>query len=127
MNNEICTICKMEQEDIYICADLVMSLNNHVVFRNGKEIVLTSKEFRLLEMLLSNQNVVISHAKIEAEFWYDHDSGSNVVDVQISLLRKKIDREFDNKLIHTVRDFGFKIEDKRGKLREILREKSIFN
>ncbi len=90
--------------------DLCMDLDKRMVTRAGKEIVLSSKEFSMLEYLIKNKGIVLSREKIEDQIWnYCYDGGSNVVDVYISYLRKKIDDGFENKLIRTVRGVGYMI------------------
>ncbi len=90
--------------------DLVMDLDKRLVTRGGKEIVLSSKEFSMLEYLMKNKGIVLSREKIEDQIWnYCYDGGSNVVDVYISYLRKKIDDGFEKKLIRTVRGVGYMI------------------
>ena len=72
---------------------------------------LTSKEFSLLEYMVRNKGVVLSREMIENNLWnYDYEGGTNVVDVYIRYLRKKIDDGFDKKLIHTVRGAGYVIK-----------------
>lgn len=92
----------------YELADLVVDCDTHKVFRGGNEITLSGKEFSILEYLIRNQGVVLSREKIEEHIWnYDYMGGSNVVDVYIRYLRRKIDETFDEKLIHTVRGAGY--------------------
>lgn len=89
-------------------ADLTFDSASHQVCRGGKEISLSVKEYQLLEYLLHNQGIVLSREKIEDHIWnYDYEGGTNVVDVYISYLRKKIDEGYTNKLIHTVRGRGY--------------------
>lgn len=89
-------------------ADLTMHLDTHKVFRGTKEISLSGKEFALLRYLMQNQGIVLSREKIEQHLWnYDYTGGSNVIDVYIRYLRKKIDTNFTPKLIHTVRGAGY--------------------
>lgn len=89
-------------------ADLTFDSASHQVCRGGKEISLSVKEYQLLEYLLHNQGIVLSREKIEDHIWnYDYEGGTNVVDVYISYLRKKIDEGYANKLIHTVRGRGY--------------------
>ena len=79
--------------------------------RDGKEIKLTAKEYSILEYLMRNQGVVLSRDKIEQHIWnYDYTGSSNVSDVYIRTLRKKIDADFDVKLIQTVRGMGYVIK-----------------
>mgnify|MGYP000343909508 FL=1 len=78
------------------------------VLRNGKEIALSSKEFALLRYMVQNEGIVLSREKLEQHLWnYDYMGSSNVVDVYIRYLRKKIDEGFEPKLIHTVRGAGY--------------------
>ena len=89
-------------------ADLVVDINAHTVHRNNILINLSSKEFAILEYLLTNQGVVLSRDKINQHMWsYEYDGASNIVDVYIRYLRKKIDDNFEPKLIHTVRGVGY--------------------
>ena len=101
-------------ENILTIADLCLNLSSHTVTRDGKEISLTSKEYQLLEYLMYNKEKVLSREKIENHIWnYDYEGGTNVIDVYIRYLRKKIDDGFNTKLIHTVRGAGYVIrEDK---------------
>lgn len=79
--------------------------------RDGKEIKLTAKEYSILEYLMRNQGVVLSRDKIEQHIWnYDYTGSSNVIDVYIRTLRKKIDADFDVKLIQTIRGMGYVIK-----------------
>lgn len=79
--------------------------------RDGKEIKLTAKEYSILEYLMRNQGVVLSRDKMEQHIWnYDYTGSSNVIDVYIRTLRKKIDADFDVKLIQTVRGMGYVIK-----------------
>lgn len=98
--------------------DLVIDPANHEVMRNGKEVSLSSKEYRLLDYMMRRPGHVCTRTMIGEHIWgYNFTDDSNVIDVYISYLRKKIDTGFKIKLIHTVRDIGYKIEDKTQKLR----------
>ena len=89
-------------------ADLTVDTVSHAVTRGGKEIRLSAKEYAILEYLLRNKGTVISRTRLEDHIWnYDYAGGSNVVDVYITYLRKKIDSGFDKKLIHTIRGAGW--------------------
>lgn len=89
-------------------ADLVLDLSSHRVTRSGREIELSSKEYQILEYLMLNKNQVLDREKVRSHIWsWDYDGQSNVVDVYISILRKKIDDGFEPKLIHTVRGSGY--------------------
>ncbi|MFN7312244.1 MAG: response regulator [Bacteroidota bacterium] len=92
-------------------ADLEMNLDQKSVKRSGKSIELTAKEFALLEFLLKNKNRVVSRSEISEKVWDIHfDTGTNVIDVYVNFLRKKIDRDFEKKLIHTMVGMGYVIK-----------------
>lgn len=95
-------------------SDLTMDCSAHTVSRGGTPIALSAKEYALLEYLMRNKNVVLSREKIENHIWnFDYEGGTNVVDVYIRYLRKKIDEGHDTKLLHTVRGSGYVLrEDK---------------
>lgn len=94
--------------NVFSAADLTMDLNSHTVTRGGANISLSAKEFEILEYLLRNKGIVLSREKIESHVWnFDYSGGTNVVDVYIRYLRKKIDDDFEPKLIHTVRGCGY--------------------
>ncbi len=94
-------------------ADLEMDLDAKTVIRAGRKIELTSKEFALLETLLKNKNKVLSRETIIEKVWdLDFETGTNILDVYVNYLRKKIDRDFTTKLIHTKFGFGFYCSDK---------------
>ena len=89
-------------------ADDYLDRDTRIVTRAGKEISLSSKEFMVLECLMRNQNIVMTRQQIEQNAWnYDYEGGSNVIDVYIRYLRKKIDAGYEKKLIHTVRGTGY--------------------
>ena len=93
-------------------ADLTMDCAAHTVTRAGQEISLSAKEYALLEYLLQNKGIVLSREKIEDHIWdFDYEGGTNVVDVYIRYLRKKLDDDYNNKLIHTVRGRGYVIRE----------------
>jgi DNA-binding response OmpR family regulator len=78
------------------------------VKRNEKEIALTATEYKILELLLSNKGKVFDRMQIAEKIWgYSFNSGTNVIDVHINSLRKKIDKDFIHKLIHTKKGFGY--------------------
>ncbi len=92
--------------------DLVLNRNSREVCRGGKDISLTRKEFDLLDCLMSSPNKALSRVSILEQVWgYHYDTLTNVVDVYIGYLRKKVDGRSKQKLIRTVRDFGYKISD----------------
>ena len=89
-------------------ADLEINLDSKEVFRAGNKISLTAKEFQLLEYLVRNKNRVVSRADIAGRVWdIGFDTGTNVIDVYINFLRKKIDKEYSVKLIHTHIGMGY--------------------
>jgi heavy metal response regulator len=93
--------------------DLMLDPATHEVFRNNKEIQLSSKEYRLLDYMMRRPGHVCTRTMIGEHIWgYNFKDDSNVIDVYISYLRRKIDTGFNRKLIHTVRDVGYKIQDK---------------
>ncbi len=94
--------------NIFEIEDLVLDINSHTVTRGGKNITLSAKEFDILEYMIRNKGIVLSREKIENHVWnFDYCGGTNVVDVYIRYLRKKIDDDFDVKLIETVRGKGY--------------------
>lgn len=93
--------------------DIVMDNKTHQVWRAGKEIELTKKEYNILKMLLANKNIVLTREQLIEEVWgYDYIGDTNVVDVFIRYLRSKIDDDFQDKLITTIRGVGYVIKDK---------------
>lgn len=89
-------------------ANLALELDTQIVKRDNQIITLTSKEFNLLRYMMQNQGIVLSRDKLEQHIWnYDYSGGSNVIDVYIRYLRKKIDDGFEPKLIHTIRGQGY--------------------
>lgn len=91
--------------------DLVLDTTTHEVYRGGKAIDLTSKEYSLLEYLMCHAGQVLTRTQIAEHIWnYDFDCESNVIDVYIRYLRKKIDEGYQQKLIHTVRGTGYRIK-----------------
>ena len=101
-----------EKSDLLQAGDLVMELSTHRVTRDGREISLSTREFALLESLLRHKGAILSRAQLENQVWdYGFEGGSNIVDVYIRYLRKKIDDPFEKKLIHTVRGTGYTLRD----------------
>lgn len=93
-------------------ADLEMNLFTKIVKRNGVEINLTPKEFNLLKYMLQNPDRVLSRVEIAEKVWDTHfDTGTNFIDVYINYLRKKIEKNFDGKLIHTKSGMGFILKE----------------
>lgn len=92
--------------------DLTMDLIGRTVTRGGRKIALQPKEFALLEYLVRNSGRVLSKTMIMERVWnYNFDPGTNVVEARISKLREKIDRDSDTPLLHTVRGFGYVLQD----------------
>ncbi len=96
-----------------ICfADLRLDPVTHKVWRKDKEIDLTAKEYSLLEFFMRNPNQVLTRTTIAENVWdYIFDSFTNIIDVYVNYLRKKIDRDADKKLIHTVRGVGYILKE----------------
>jgi two-component system copper resistance phosphate regulon response regulator CusR len=93
-------------------ADLEMNLDEKSVKRNGKLIELTAKEFSLLEYFLRNKGKVISRADIAEKVWdVNFDTGTNVIDVYVNFLRKKVDKDFPVKIIHTMIGMGYVLKE----------------
>ena len=98
--------------NVYRAADLELDTSAMTVTRGGQQIMLTAREFAVLRYLMANKGIVLSREKIEEHlFDYDYDGASNVVDVYIRYLRKKVDEGFDEKLILTVRGTGYVLKD----------------
>lgn len=92
--------------------DVIMNMDSKEVIRSGKPISLTAKEFQLLEYLVRNKNRVVSRADIALNVWdIDFDTKTNVIDVYVNFLRKKLDKEFETKLIHTQVGVGYILKD----------------
>lgn len=95
-------------ENVYRCGSLVVDCNAWSVKRDGREISLSPKEFSILLYLIRNQNIVVTRDQIAANIWNaDNDAYSNVVDVYIRYLRKKMDDDFPYKMIQTIRGVGY--------------------
>lgn len=93
-------------------ADLELDLNERIARREGHRIELTAKEFGLLEYFMRNRGRVVSRVDIAEKVWDIHfDTGTNTIDVYVNFLRKKIDREFEHKLIHTVVGMGYILKE----------------
>ena len=94
-------------------ANLKVDCNTRCVYRDNIEIELSNKEFAILEYLIRNKGIVLSRERIEQHVWnYDYEGSSNVVDVYIRYLRKKIDDAYEPKLIHTIRGSGYVLKVK---------------
>jgi len=100
-----------EPEVIIQIADLIIDRNAKTATRSGKKVDLTAKEYALLEYLALNEGKVISRLELTEKIWgIDFDSGTNVVDVYINFLRKKIDTGFPSRLIHTRVGLGYMLK-----------------
>ena len=98
-------------ENVITCGSLVVDMNNRQAIRDGKVIDLTVREYAILEYLARNRNVVVTREQIRVNIWnIDDDVNSNVIDVYIRYLRRKIDDNYEEKLIHTIRGLGYKLE-----------------
>lgn len=98
--------------NIFTVADLTVDCDKMKVERSGVSISLSSKEFAILEYMIRNAGTVLTRDRIEQHIWnYDYEGGTNVIDVYIRYLRKKIDDNFEPKLIHTVRGTGYVLKD----------------
>jgi two-component system copper resistance phosphate regulon response regulator CusR len=97
---------------VYRVDDLEMDCFRKTVTRNGKVILLTAKEFTLLEVLMVNKNRVLSRVSIAESVWgISFNRGTNLIDVYINYLRAKVDKGYANQLIHTVIGMGYIIKD----------------
>ncbi|WP_338877168.1 response regulator transcription factor [Spirosoma sp. SC4-14] len=100
------------QSNVLKVADLELDLNEKVARRGNKRIELTAKEFGLLDYLMRNRGRVVSRVDIAEKVWDIHfDTGTNVIDVYVNFLRKKIDKDFSQKLIHTVIGMGYMLKE----------------
>jgi heavy metal response regulator len=94
-------------------ADLIVDLKTHKVFRGGKRIDLTPKEYALLEYLMRNEGQILTRTMISESIWdYHFDSLTNVIDVHIYHLRNKIDKGFEPQLLHTIKGVGYVLEQR---------------
>ncbi|MFC6096016.1 response regulator transcription factor [Flavobacterium qiangtangense] len=100
-----------EKEQVYICHNLKVNLDEHSVFQNENPIDLSPREYKLLLFLLENKNKVVSRTQILNAVWgINYDNNTNVVDVYISYLRNKID-ENQYKFIHTIKGTGYMLKE----------------
>lgn len=103
---------KMETKTTLQVGDLVLDLVSHKVRRNEEEIELTGKEYSLLEYFMRNPGKVLTRTMIAEHVWdYNFDTFTNVIDVYVNHLRKKIDKNFPNKLLHTLRGVGYVLRE----------------
>lgn len=98
-------------ENVYQCEDLILNYNNRTVERGGKEIELSPREFSILLYMMRNKNIVLTREQIENNIWnLDYEGASNIIDVYIRYLRKKIDDGFEKKMIQTIRGVGYMLK-----------------
>lgn len=101
-----------QAQHVYQIADLVLDDKTKTVTRNNSPISLSSKEYTLLFYMLLNKGQVLSRDTLNQHIWnYDYDGSSNIIDVYIRYLRKKIDEGHERKLIHTIRGQGYVIRE----------------
>ncbi|MBE6775979.1 MAG: response regulator transcription factor [Ruminococcaceae bacterium] len=99
---------KGNSTNVFTVADLTVDVKSREVKRAGRKIELSAREYSILEALIRNAGAVMTRERIESSVWnYDYEGGTNVIDVYIRYLRKKIDDGYDKKLIHTVRGAGY--------------------
>ena len=104
---------KEKETTVLSFGDMQLDLIKRVAIRGGKEIELTTKEFALLELLMKNPNKVLTRAEISRKVWeYDFDTLTNIIDVYINHLRAKVDKDFDKRLIHTIRGVGYILSER---------------
>lgn len=97
---------------LFTIDNLIMDCDKRTVIRGDKEILLTVKEFALLEVLMLNKYHVLSRSSIAEKVWgINFDRNTNLIDVYINYLRSKIDKDFSKKLIHTVIGMGYVLKD----------------
>ncbi len=98
--------------NILTASDLSVDIKSRRVYRGETEISLSTKEFDILEYMIRNKDIVLTREKIESHIWnFDYSGGSNVIDVYIRYLRKKLDDPFEKKLIHTIRGAGYVLRE----------------
>ena len=96
------------RSNIYRMADLTLDADSHTANRSGREIILSAREFAMLEYMITHPGIVLSRDTLLEHLWdYDYEGASNMIDVYIRHLRKKVDEGFAEKLIHTVRGRGY--------------------
>lgn len=97
-----------ERSNLFTIDDLTLDIRSKRVERGGVELKLSAKEYALLEYLIRNKGAVLSRIQIEENIWgFDYEGSSNIVDVYIRYLRRKIDKDHPVKLIHTIRGSGY--------------------
>ncbi|MCA9483340.1 MAG: response regulator transcription factor [Nitrospina sp.] len=101
-----------ETQTVLQVSDLTLDLISHKVNRNGEEIELTGKEYSLLEYFMRNVGKVLTRTMIAEHVWdYNFDTFTNVIDVYVNHLRKKIDKSHEQKLLHTLRGVGYVMKE----------------
>ena len=101
-----------EHGTTYKCADLIIDTDKKSVTRADTDIELSPKEYSILEYMVRNKNIALSRLQIESNAWgLDFEGESNIINVYIRYLRKKIDDDFDVKLIQTVRGIGYMLTE----------------
>lgn len=107
------TAAPLTAQNILRFADMELNLDTKTAFRSGQEINLTAKEFALMEYFMRNKGKVVSRIDIAEKVWdITFDTGTNVIEVYINYLRNKIDKNFQDKLIHTVHGLGYVLKEK---------------
>ena len=102
----------MQTSNLLRFADLELNLDTQTASRGGRTIELTAKEFALMEYLIRNKGRVLSKAEIADKVWdINFDTGTNVIEVYVNYLRKKVDKDFPNKLIHTQIGKGYILKE----------------
>lgn len=102
-------VSRSEYKTTLELADVVVHLMSHKVTRASREVSLQPREYRLLEYLMSNSEQIVTRSMLLESVWgYHFDPQTNVIDVHISRLRQKIDKDFDIPLVHTVRGVGYR-------------------
>lgn len=103
---------QQKHDEILQVSDLMINVSEMKVERGGKEISLTRKEYKLLELLVRAKGRTISKQSISEQVWdIDFETGTNTIEVYINFLRKKVDKGFDNKLIHTRPGYGYYLKE----------------
>ena len=103
----------VRNENIYQCGDIIVNTNDRSVVRAGRSIELTAREYVLFLYLIRNKNTVLTRQQIEANVWSaDSDIASNIVDVYIRFIRKKLNGPDEEDVIHAVRGVGYILRDK---------------
>lgn len=98
--------------NVFTLADLTVDTAARSAVRAGTPLTLSAREYALLEYLIRNKGIILSREQIENNLWnYDYAGGTNVVDVYISYLRKKLDGGHEKKLLHTVRSMGWVLKE----------------